>query len=452
MNDHPTEADLQRLLAGNLEPEECRLLVRKLLGGCSPRVTPGTEAFLLGEAEKPDLPDLPRETEWHYEASIRRAEEGAPRIAKWLVQERKILAQGLAVMRACPGGWREMPDREKRKIHGWPRLEMLLEAAYAVRYSNPNQMLWLAMSAKGVAEHLDVEKYGSALVADLQARAWAEFGNAQRVNLQLSAADASFAEAWERFADGSGDVELEARLNSLEASLRRAQRRIREALSLLKDAQRLYRELGDDHLAGRIVVQRGQVLLDEGRDEEAILAFKEALPLLDCDRDSELAGTCILNLVATLAQAGEHKEAGRLLMKSGLREVFANKPLSMLKLRWAEAKILLARGNLERAGEVFSEVREEFTRLDQHYDAALVGLDEAAFWLSEGDVEAVEDIAAESYQTFLVLQIFPEATKALYFLREACRYEVVSEEILASVRSFFLRALRDPRARFEVPE
>lgn len=454
MNDELTAADIQRLLTGEIETTELRSVVRRLLKGCPPAVLAFNERqldFLRELAEIPDLPEAPSATGWAYDAVVSKVEAQAPRLAERFAEARERLAAGLAAMRARPGGWRALPKQEQRKLRGWVRLEVLWEAAFAVRYNDPGDMLGMTIVARKLAAELPVEEYGAAFVADCQARACAELGNAWRVNDHLVAAEQEFVEAWKLFEDGSEDLELKARLNSLEASLRRAQRRIPEALALLEETRRLHFELGDKHLAGRTLVQKGQVLLDEGRDDEALPVFREASVLLDRRRDPELAGTCVLNLLVTLAQAGDFQEAGRLLIESDLRSIFASQPLLMLKIRWAEAKILLARGDDERGIEILHEVRQELSRREQHYDAALVALDEAAFWLAEGATDTVRNIAEEAYETFEMLAVSSEATKALFFLYEACRRDLLTAQIFTAVRSFFLRVQDDPRARFEVP-
>lgn len=455
MNDDPTATDIERLLIGQTDKEETRRLVRKLAKGCPPSVLAFTEeiaGYLHDDKDRAPLPEAPRQSEWIYAKPAQRAIDGMPGLAKQWAKDCRRLAEGRAAVQACPGGWRGLGYRAHQRYKGWVHLELLWEAAFALRYSAPGDMLLMMMAGTKFAEEkLKPAPYGTTFVADLQARAWAELANAQRINLQLSTAEATFLEAWDRFEQGSLGEELEARINSLEASLLRAQRRIPEALSLLEETQKLYRRLGDQHLAARTLIQKGQVLRDEGRPEDELPCLREALSLLDPQRDPELTATTMCNLIETMVQVGQVKEAGRLLLKSDLRTAFADQPLNLLKLRWAEAKIMLARGQVDRAGEVFCEVREEFSNREQHYDAALVALDEAAFWLSEGDVDGVQDIVEEAYETFRVLGISREATKALYFLFEACRYQVVSEEILTKVRSFFLRVQRDPRARFEIP-
>ena len=454
MNDELTAADIQRLLTGEIETIELRSVVRRLLKGCPPAVLAFNERqldFLREVAEIPDLPETPLAAGWAYDAVVGKAEAQAPRLAKRFDEARERLTAGLAAMRACPGGWRALPKQEQRKLRGWVRLEMLWEAAFAVRYSDPGDMLGMTIVARKLAAELPEEEHGAAFVADCQARACAELGNAWRVNVQLVAAEQEFVEAWKLFEDGSGDLELKARLNSLEASLRRDQRRIPEALALLQEAQVLYRELKNQHLAGRTLIQKAQVLHDEGRVEEAVPVYREALALLDRERDPELVATTLQSLINTLAECGDFHEAGSLLLKSDLRKAFADQPLNLLKLRWAEAKILLARGDDERGIEILHEVRQELARREQHYDAALVALDEAAFWLAEGATDAVRNIAEEAYETFEMLAVSSEATKALYFLYEACRRDLLTAQIFTAVRSFFLRVQHDPRARFEAP-
>src|SRR6185295_19036756 len=95
-------------------------------------------------------------------------------------------------------------------------------------------MLDLAEDAAGVAKHARPEKYPwPGFLSDLRARAFAELGNAYRINDRLSDADAAFERARDYLEEGTGDLFLRAPVLDLEASLRRAQRRLEDAIALL---------------------------------------------------------------------------------------------------------------------------------------------------------------------------------------------------------------------------
>jgi hypothetical protein len=342
------------------------------------------------------------------------------------------------------------PWRQAQALHGWPLCEALLRKSYEVRFTDPRRMLNLAESAAGVAKHIKVEKYPwPGFVADLRARAFAELGNAYRVNDRFSEADAAFERAQIFLEDGTGDLLLRAWVLDLFASLRSAQRNLDAAVSLLDQVYRLYLEAGDPHLAGRALISKGSNTLYQGLPREAVSFLEEGFQLLDHRRDPSLEIRTQVNIIDALARAGEYHRASLLLLQSGLREAFADEPLNLLKLRWVEGKIHAGSGRLAQAERAFSGVRSEFLRRAQIYDAALVGLELAAVWLRQGRSAEVGELAEELHATFDDLDVQTEAARALYFVREACRRRAVTVPMIERTRQFLERLPWHPGLRFE---
>jgi tetratricopeptide (TPR) repeat protein len=311
-------------------------------------------------------------------------------------------------------------------------------------------MLSLAESAAGVAKHIKAEKYPwPGFIADLRARAFAELGNAYRLNLRFQDADAAFAQAREFLAAGSGDPALNAQVLDLAASLRSSQRRLDDAIALLEEVHSLYVEAGDSHLAGRALISKGINTHYQGHPREAVDLFERGLRLLDSERDPQLTAISQEVLLHALTDCGEYRQASVLLLQSGLREAFAAEPLNLLKLRWVEGKIHAGLGRPAKAERAFAEVRREFLRLGQVYDAALVGLELAAAWLRQGLPAQVRELAEEMYETFAELGVQPEAARALYFVREACLVQVVTVAMIERVRQFLERLPWHPGLRFD---
>jgi hypothetical protein len=94
-------------------------------------------------------------------------------------------------------------------------------------------------------------------------------------------------------------------------------------------------------------------------------------------------------------------------------------------------------------------VREEFLLREREYDAALVGLELAAVWLRQGKAAQVRELAEETYETLRDLGVHHEAFKAVYFLREACRQQVLTLDLLRKVHHFLVRLEWQPLLRFQ---
>jgi tetratricopeptide (TPR) repeat protein len=311
-------------------------------------------------------------------------------------------------------------------------------------------MLSLAESASGVAKHIKAEKYPwRGFIADLRARTFAELGNAYRVNERFPEADAAFERSIEFLEAGTGDSLLQARVLDLLASLRSAQRRLDDAIALLDQVYDLYLEAGDSHLAGRALISKGSNTFYQGYPGEAVRLLEKGLQMLDRRKDQPLEILTRLNIIDALANAERYHEASRQLLQSGLREKLADAPLILVKLRWVEGKIHAGLGRPEKAERAFVEVRREYLRLGQVYDASLVGLELASVWLRQGRPAQVRELAEEMYETFVELGVQPEAARALYFVREACLLQAVTVAMIERVRQFLERLPWHPGLRFE---
>ncbi|MFL6234913.1 MAG: zf-HC2 domain-containing protein [Thermoanaerobaculia bacterium] len=447
---HLGKGEIGDFLTGRLELADRQRVLRHL-GGCSPcrRRLQAVAEILLG-----DEPWMAAEpvAEDQYEEALARSIVSARNLGKRWRKEREKLGRALTLLDQAPGGLGDenFPWREAQALHGWPLCEALLRKSYEARFTDPKRMLSLAESAVGVAKHLKTEKYPwPGFVADLRARAFAELGNAYRLNLRFQDAESAFAQARVFLDEGTGDSLLHAQVLDLEASLRSSQRRLEDAIVLLDQVYRFYLEAGDSHLAGRALISKGSNTLYQGNPEEAVILLQEGLQKLDFKRDPSLGTLCRLNIIDALTRAGKNYQASLQLLQSGLREKLADAPLNLLKLRWVEGKIHAGLGRPLKAERAFFEVRLEYLRLGQVYDAALVGLELAAVWLPQGKVAEVRELAEEMYETFAELGIQPEAARALYFVREACLYQAVTVAMIERVRQFLERLPWNPGLRFD---
>ena len=448
---HLGKGEIEGFLAGRLPPADRRRVVLHLLAGCS---LCGRRIKLLADPLLGEEPWTAAEevAEERYEEAIGRVKAAAPSLVKRWRKETAKLEQALALLDQVPGGLGDVrfPWRQAQSLHGWPLCEALLRKSYELRFSNPKRMLDLADSAAGVAEHIRLEKYPwPGFVADLRAKAFAELGNAYRVNDRLSEANAAFQRAEEFLEEGTGDPVLHARMLDLLASLRSAQRRLEETIALLDQVHGLYLEADDPHLAGRALISMGGATRCLGYPREAVGMFEKGLRLLKPERDAQLIAIAQQGLLDALTDAGEYRLARRRLFQSNLREAFAAEPLNLLKLRWVEGKIHAGLGRPARAERAFCGVRLEFLRLGQVYDASLAGLDLSALLLRQGRVAEVRELAEEMHAIFEDLGIELEAARALQFVREACRLQVVTVSMIERVRTFLERLPWQPGLRFE---
>jgi tetratricopeptide (TPR) repeat protein len=441
--DHLAEKDFDDFWQDRLEPVALQRAVRHLASGCeacrrlliatAPRVTPFWR--------------LERFPEEAYDAPIDRALRSVRKLLPKIEQDRERRDRGLDLLRER-GDWAGITPAEHRSFQGlWPHIEILLQRSFDARYSNPKEMLDQAQTAQRVSERLDGGRYGERLVFDLQARVWGELGNAYRVNEKYQEADAAFVTAHRLLDQGTGDLFLRAQLWNLESSLRRAQRRIGDALTLLDEAHRAYRKLGERQLAARMLMQKGNCQRHCGRLKDAVKTLRGSVAQLDLASDSHLGAIAQQNLLDALVDAGRIGEAGRLLLESGLRQFFANDPLNLLRIRWVEAKILAGHVRLGDAERVFGEVRAGFREYELHYDAALAGVDLALVRVKQG--QDVRDLARELYSECRAHGVNPQAVRALHTFEILSRHKAVTVPRVERLRGFLAQLQHDPGLTFD---
>ena len=106
------------------------------------------------------------------------------------------------------------------------------------------------------------------------------FANAQRVAGRLFAAERTLEAAKRRWNEGHDPDQIldPGWLLDLEASLRRAQRRLPESLDCLDQARLV------SHSPARVLIKKGFTLEVMGDSEQAVAVLSEAIPLLDPER------------------------------------------------------------------------------------------------------------------------------------------------------------------------
>jgi tetratricopeptide (TPR) repeat protein len=391
-----------------------------------------------------------RDREGSYDACIDRAWVAIQRWEVWMARERERRDRRLALVRSK--GWAGLSQAERRSIQrGWAGVEALLLLSSEERYRDPRKMLYFVERARAVANRLGPSFHGKAALCDLQARVWAEVANANRVNENFEDAEEAIAKARALLEKDAGDPLVRIRIDEVEASLLNAQRRLSEAEALLERVYRSYLRLGERHLAGRALTTKGVTLRIAGRPDEAVLPLRRALDLLDADRDPQLTAAAHHNLFDALTDAGKYREAGRLLLESGLRQKFADDPLNLLRLRWVEGKVMAGRGRYADAERIFAEVRAGFLERGLGFVAAVAGTDLAKALLKQAKMKELYKLSQQLYDTAHEGKLHREAQKALLGFEVCCRHGVMTEPVVDRLRGFLNRLEHDSDLEF-VPD
>jgi tetratricopeptide (TPR) repeat protein len=440
---HPSPAQLSRFLCGEMSGREAAPVVAHLLAGCTAcreQMAPlATVVFARGGPPAPPLSDGAE-----YDFPIFRAFATVRRVAESLHREHREAAEERPL--------REVPPAPPLSVHerfvrDELRCRTLLAHSRALRQSDPEGMVMTASFAVALAERLAPgQAPGRAELADLQARAWAELGNARRVADDLPGSEAALARAVERAGEGSLDPQLLALLMDLTASLYVDQRRFAEARRLLDCTHALYLRLDEPRKAGRALISKGIAAGYALDSEEAVRLLGQGLALIDAGAEPALALAGIHSLLYFLVEGGHHAEAGRLLELSRPLYAACGGTLDHLKARWLEGLIAAGLGDAAGAERALGAARSGFADAGLPYDTALVSLALAEIWLRGGQTHRIKRLVDEMLAVFRERKIHREAIAALLVLREALQREEATIALLRSVASELTRLERVPKA------
>jgi tetratricopeptide (TPR) repeat protein len=268
-------------------------------------------------------------------------------------------------------------------------------------------------------------------------------GNAARVKGELPWAAEQFRRAealWKQGAGGDPEGRLnEARVLGLQASLCGAQRDLPAALVLLDRAL----SIGGSETK-YLLLNRGKVLEEMGRHEEAVEDLRRAASCIDPDREPALLLSQRANLLVNLVHLGRYQEAEAALPEVRDLAERVGKKLNTLRVRWLEGLTAAGLERIEEAIATLEEVRREFAARGIAFDTALVSLDLAVIYLKQGRTAEVKELAAEMVAIFRAQRVQQEALAAVLVFQKAADRERATIEQARRLAGYLRQAQHDP--------
>jgi transcriptional regulator with XRE-family HTH domain len=274
---------------------------------------------------------------------------------------------------------------ESTELQSWAFCELLCKESIKVAADSAVRACELADLALFIARVMSGE---AAWRQRLQSYAWAHVGNARRVRGDLPTAEAAFVRSASlREAGMSENPEPglleEARVLSLEASLKTEQGRFQEAGMLLDRAL----VSASEALRFSLLLMKGRLLEWAGDHEGALAMIGEVALRAPLRKDPKLLLIVRHNYAWCLTYVERHAEAAMLLPEiQGLaaRTFPQGGSLVSLRLRWLECRIEVGLGRSEEAESKLRQLHAEFVSRGIEYDAALVNLELAALYEKQG--------------------------------------------------------------------
>lgn len=446
---HPARPVLERFVLGDLPEAEMRQVSQHLLDGCS--VCRQTSAALWKRGAsivEPQVEEVPARGA---------CDEAIDRIFRIILAREAEVARERAQGRELFDELaRHPPARQHLMVANSARFrsrmlcEILLEQAHEAGFREPARATELARLGVAIADLLaerSGEKGGEGLQG-LRARAWAQLGNALRINSDHAGADQAFETATELLDPARVTPHEIARVLDFEASLRRDQRRFAEATRLMDRVIAIYRKLGQRSLLGRSLQQKSLICGESGDSAGEIALLRRALELLNPEEEPRAFLSARHNLISALCESGRPREAFALLFHTRPLYLKQGDRLRLLRLRWLEGAVSRGLQRYEQAAVAFLEVREAFLELGLDYDAALAALDLAEVYAIQGRTADVRRLADEMLEVFRSRNIHREAMAALAVLQKAASTERAELVLVREVGSFFRQARNQPELQF----
>jgi tetratricopeptide (TPR) repeat protein/DNA-binding XRE family transcriptional regulator len=251
--------------------------------------------------------------------------------------------------------------------------------------------------------------------------------NALRVGNGLDGSEETFQKAWALWKAGEGE-ELpldKGRPLDLEASLRREQRRFKEALDLLTRALKI----SPEESAGRILLKRAFTLEQMGDVEASIEALQQARPHVEGSGNTRDIFGLRFNLAINFWHLGQFAAAEDLLPEVRGAAISLGNELDLTRTLWLEARLDSRLGRASTATAALSQVFEELIAHTLPYDAALAGMDLAVLHLEQEHTREVMALAQRMEKVFVAFGIEREALSALLVFCEAARHEEATVEL-----------------------
>jgi tetratricopeptide (TPR) repeat protein len=328
--------------------------------------------------------------------------------------------------------------------------ELLLGESHEAGFRDPQLALRMAKLALDVASRLDERSCGTAeLFNGLQARAWAQVGNALRIGSDFPAADAAFARARALCGaiEGVGLLDR-ARVLDLDASLRKDQQRFSQASRLLDRVITIYERLGQSHLLGRALTSKAAVYGEAGQTEAEIVFLRHALELLDPDEDARTFLAARHNLIVALHETGRSREAFALLFSTRPLYLKLGDPMTLARLRWLEGRVALGLERFQQAEAAFREVAEALSSMGRDYEASAAALDLARLLALQGRTAELRRLAEQMLAALSSRDIHREALAALACFWTAAAREQATLTLASEVAGFLDLARDNPGLRF----
>jgi tetratricopeptide (TPR) repeat protein len=298
----------------------------------------------------------------------------------------------------------------------------LIARSHAVRHENPDEMLHWALMARLAADSCSAHIAGSkARLADLQARAWGQLGNALRVCGRYDEAGELLPAARSASSEGTGDLALLAQLFSRLGSLQTAREDYRGAIEIVEESVRIYEKIGDrEGLASSFVLQATAIHYG-GEPELSLDRIDRALKLLQLEEAPELLLAARLNRARFSIEVDPSERTVSAFLVTKRQWSGSRGSTLLLRATWQEGQMLAEIGSLDLSEAALLEARRGYIEKTLAPEVLAVSRDLVSLYRRQEDWLRLERMILSTRE---VLSKGRLASEMLSSLREFERIQV----------------------------
>lgn len=439
-----------KLLRGKASPEEMRELAWHLLDAC-PDCSGVAEDWQVGAGHEGESYELLEPPAISGEISLDRVRARLDGSMNTLFRQKDEAPASLEELLSHPLERQRLLIRNNPRFQSVPLAELWLDVIWEQGLEDPKEAEQSIELVLELIDSIGPDLMGREILDDLRGRAWAYRGNFRRIRGEFRFAWEAFHLAERFVAKGSGDLLEAARLYDLQSTLCRMQGHQEKARELLRKAVEIYLSTDERHLAGRTMISQALLLDEQAESDQAIRVIKQAMSLIDPERDPRLTLVAHQNLINFLTDLGRYEEAQAMLPKVRRRSVELGRRMDLLQLRWLEGRIQLGLGHEGRAESAFLEVRKGLAELGIGYEMAVVSLELAALYLRQGRTAEIKQLASEIVPIFESQDVHKDSLAALLLFKKAVDMETLTARMLEEVSDVLHQSKKRPRPQAEKP-
>lgn len=321
------------------------------------------------DTQKADLCCPPRPEPASYAAMVSRIQRRLGREEERAGRERTAGDELFDELLSLPAHQREEAISLDDRFSNYSLADRLADEAEAARSESPAEAAELAQLSLCIAERLDAERWGSALVSDLKARSWAIVGGAWCSEGASDAGRAAFRLARTHLRRGSGDPLEEAEVLYQESALLEPSDQADRSTGLDRAAA-IFLEHGARERLGDSLARKGALAAESGDHPTAIHLLQEARHATDDQTPARHRATLSWLLARSLFAHGATDEAWTEIARA--RSLLRNDPDALLeaRLRVLEGRIAQRTGLDQDAVTCLTDGRDSLLALGAAEEAA----------------------------------------------------------------------------------